>query len=160
MLYVVDSVIRQWVEKAKKAGQAVSKQAAPGTFASGVQLVREALPVVLQDLVKNAPETHKEKISKLLDIWQRGQTFPPDMIASMKQLVNGTSNSKSQASIAFVLLTDTVQMLQPRSPVHCRATARIRRTTAKLTNSLWPLHLLPPSNHNRTIAPFMRRLQA
>jgi protein NRD1 len=101
-------VIRQWVEKAKKAGQAVSKQAAPGTYASGVRLVREALPVVLKDLVKNAPETQKEKISKLLDIWQRGQTFPPDMIASMKQLVNGTSNSKFQASIAFVHLTDTV----------------------------------------------------
>ncbi|EAT91390.2 hypothetical protein SNOG_01741 [Parastagonospora nodorum SN15] len=116
VLYVVDSVIRQWVEKAKKAGQAVSKQAAPGTYASGVQLVREALPVVLKDLVKNAPETQKEKISKLLDIWQRGQTFPPDMIASMKQLVNGTSNSMFQASIAFVHLTDTDQMLQLHTP--------------------------------------------
>jgi len=108
VLYVVDSVIRQWVEKAKKAGQAVSKQAAPGTYASGVQLVREALPVVLQDLVKNAPETQKEKISKLLDIWQRGQTFPPDMTASMKQLVNGTSNSKLQGSFAFARFADAV----------------------------------------------------
>jgi protein NRD1 len=94
VLYVVDSVIRQWVEKAKKAGQAVSSKAAAGTYASGVQMVRDALPVVLSDLVKNAPENHKEKISKLLDIWERGQTFPPDMIASMKQLVNGKANSK------------------------------------------------------------------
>jgi protein NRD1 len=101
VLYVVDSVIRQWVEKAKKAGQAVSNKAAPGTYASGVQMVREALPVVLSDLVKNAPETQKEKISKLLDIWERGQTFPTDMIASMKQLVNGTSNSKF--SVAFAI---------------------------------------------------------
>ncbi|KAL5115810.1 hypothetical protein ACEQ8H_006305 [Pleosporales sp. CAS-2024a] len=88
VLYVVDSVIRQWVEKAKKAGQAVSPKAAPGTYASGVQLVRDALPVVMTDLVKNAPENQKEKISKLLDIWERGQTFPPAMIASMKLLVD------------------------------------------------------------------------
>ncbi|KAH3955805.1 hypothetical protein HBI24_066460 [Parastagonospora nodorum] len=109
VLYVVDSVIRQWVEKAKKAGQAVSKQAAPGTYASGVQLVREALPVVLKDLVKNAPETQKEKISKLLDIWQRGQTFPPDMIASMKQLVNGTSNNAPAAHSGQLLSNGTQQ---------------------------------------------------
>jgi protein NRD1 len=93
-------VIRQWVERAKKAGQAVSPKAAPGTYASGVQMVRDALPVVLSDLVKNAPENQKEKISKLLDIWQRGQTFPSDMIASMKQLVNGNPNSKYMLSAA------------------------------------------------------------
>lgn len=94
MLYVVDSVIRQWVERAKKAGQSVSSHAAPGTYASGVQMVRDALPVVLSDLVKNAPENQKEKISKLVDIWERGQTFPADMIASMKQLVNGRPHGK------------------------------------------------------------------
>jgi hypothetical protein len=58
-------------------------------------MVRDALPVVLSDLVKNAPDTQKEKISKLVDIWERGQTFPPDMIASMKQLLHGKPNSKS-----------------------------------------------------------------
>lgn len=99
VLYVIDSVIRQWVERAKKAGQAVSKNAARGTYASGVQMVRDALPVVMSDLVKNAPENQKEKISKLLDIWERGQTFPQDMLASMKQLVNGKPNGKSSTSV-------------------------------------------------------------
>lgn len=99
VLYVVDSVIRQWVEKAKKAGQAVSPNAAPGTYASGVQFVRQALPVVMADLVKNAPENQKEKISKLLDIWERGQTFPPDILAHMKDLVSGKQNSKLSNSL-------------------------------------------------------------
>jgi protein NRD1 len=72
----------------------VSKHAVSGTYASGVQTVRDALPVVLGDLVKNAPESQKDKITKLLDIWERGQTFPPDMIASMKQMVNGKPNSE------------------------------------------------------------------
>jgi protein NRD1 len=122
VLYVVDSVIRQWVEKAKKAGQAVSSKAAAGTYASGVQMVRDALPVVLSDLVKSAPENHKEKISKLLDIWERGQTFPPDMIASMKQLVNGKPNSKfaSEGQLPVILTlhvadAPTAQNGTPRS---------------------------------------------
>ncbi|OAK96534.1 hypothetical protein IQ06DRAFT_255894 [Phaeosphaeriaceae sp. SRC1lsM3a] len=100
VLYVVDSVIRQWVEKAKKAGQTVSSNAAPGTYASGVQMVRDALPVVMSDLIKNAPESQKEKISKLLDIWERGQTFPPNMIASMKHLVNGPPTNAPAPSAA------------------------------------------------------------
>jgi hypothetical protein len=64
-------------------------------------MVRDALPVVLSDLVKNAPENQKEKISKLIDIWERGQTFPPDMIASMKQLLHGKPNSKSWEAMLF-----------------------------------------------------------
>lgn len=72
----------------------MSKNSAPGTYASGVQMVRDAILVVMSDLVKNAPAAQKEKISKLLDIWERGQTFPQDMLASMKQLVNGPPNSE------------------------------------------------------------------
>jgi protein NRD1 len=62
-------------------------------------MVRDALPVVMSDLVKNAPESQKEKISKLLDIWERGQTFPLDMLTSMKQLLNSHLNSKQRSQI-------------------------------------------------------------
>ena len=40
VLYVVDAVARQWIERAKQAGQAVSKNAAQGTYASGLQMMR------------------------------------------------------------------------------------------------------------------------
>lgn len=100
VLYVVDAVARQWVEKAKAAGQAVSKNASPGTFASGVQLVRDVLPVLMGNLVQSAPDTQKEKISKLLDIWERGQTFPRDMLAGFKQLLNGGQNNATQRPIS------------------------------------------------------------
>ncbi|KAL6708260.1 hypothetical protein ACN47E_003184 [Coniothyrium glycines] len=96
VLYVVDAVARQWVEKAKSAGQAVTKHAAPGTYASGVQLVRDVLPVLLGNLVNSAPEAQKEKISKLLDIWERGQTFPHEMLVSFKQLLKGGQNVATQ----------------------------------------------------------------
>lgn len=99
VLYVVDAVARQWVEKAKSAGQAVSKSAARGTFASGVQLIRDVLPVLMNNLVQSAPDNQKEKISKLLDIWQRGQTFPAEMLAKFKQQLNGGQNSKRSCTL-------------------------------------------------------------
>jgi hypothetical protein len=112
----------------------VSKNAAPGTYASGVQMVREALPVVMSDLVKNAPQTQKEKISKLLDIWERGQTFPLEMLTSMKQLVNGKPNSKRlQSDIAFP--TDSLlQMHRMYQAGRLRAMAMDKPTTIILIN--------------------------
>ena len=58
----------------------------------------DVLPAVMNDLVQHAPDTQKEKIAKLLDIWQRGQTFPLDMLAKFKQQVNGGQQSKCRAS--------------------------------------------------------------
>lgn len=86
VLYVVDSVTRQWVEKARQAGQVPSgSAAADGTFASGVQKMTELLPVMMNELIQTAPENQKEKVSKLIDIWERGQTFPLQQLASFKQ---------------------------------------------------------------------------
>ncbi|KAM0277406.1 hypothetical protein ACHAQH_005848 [Verticillium albo-atrum] len=84
VLYVVDSVTRKWMEQAKSNGQAVDGFATDGTFAAGVHRVTELMPVLMNDIVQSAPENHKEKISKLLDIWEKGQTFPQSMIDSFR----------------------------------------------------------------------------
>ncbi|KAL1958361.1 hypothetical protein VTO42DRAFT_4678 [Malbranchea cinnamomea] len=88
VLYVVDSVTRQWVESARKAGQPAGSSAPDGTFAAGVNRVTELLPVLMTDIINNAPEDQKEKIKKLVDIWERGQTFPAAMLASFKEKLN------------------------------------------------------------------------
>lgn len=105
MLYVVDSVTRQWVEKAKAAGQTVSRNAAPGTYAAGVQKMTDVLPAVMNDLVQHVPDAQRDKITKLLDIWQRGQTFPVSMLATFKQQVKGGSQSKCLAPLLSACLT-------------------------------------------------------
>lgn len=147
VIYVVDSVIRQWVEKAKKAGQTVSKNAAPGTYASGVQMVREAIPVVMTDLVKNAPEAQKEKISKLLDIWERGQTFPHDMVASMKKLVNGAASSKC-ASMPFAHLRLTYPAIDvpavPSGPAKSNGSSQPYSTNTNQQPAAPPATVAPP----------------
>ncbi len=59
VLYVVDSVTRQWVDAARKAGQPSGSAAPDGTFAAGVNRVTELLPVLMTDIINNAPEDQK-----------------------------------------------------------------------------------------------------
>lgn len=79
----------------------------------------DVLPAVMNDLVQHAPDNQKEKISKLLDIWQRGQTFPLDILVPFKQRVNGGQQSRCLAhSNPFFCLTRhcTDAPTAPKSP--------------------------------------------
>ncbi|KAH8178263.1 RNA polymerase II-binding domain-containing protein [Sarocladium implicatum] len=85
VLYVVDSVTRKWLEQAKLQGQAVDSSAQDGTYAAGVNRVTELMPVLMNDIMSTAPEEHKDKIKKLLDIWEKSSTFPVALIESWKK---------------------------------------------------------------------------
>ncbi|GIJ85414.1 hypothetical protein Asppvi_004271 [Aspergillus pseudoviridinutans] len=98
VLYVVDSVTRQWVEAARKAGQLSGSAAPDGTFAAGVNRVTELLPVLMTDIINNAPEDQKEKIKKLVDIWERGYTFPASMLASFKEKLNAPASQNVEST--------------------------------------------------------------
>ncbi|KAI1432455.1 hypothetical protein GGR50DRAFT_688936 [Xylaria sp. CBS 124048] len=92
VLYVVDSVTRKWVDQAKQHAQPVNSSAQDGTYAAGVHRVTELLPVLMNDIIHNAPTEQKEKIKKLVDIWEKGQTFPMPMIESFKQKLNASGS--------------------------------------------------------------------
>ncbi|KAK4115570.1 hypothetical protein N656DRAFT_386104 [Canariomyces notabilis] len=96
VLYVVDSVTRKWLDQAKAHGQTPSLTAPDGTFAAGVYRVTELIPILMNDIIATAPEDQKEKIKKLVDIWEKGQTFPASMVNSFKEKLNaprGTNES-------------------------------------------------------------------
>ncbi|OTA57289.1 hypothetical protein K449DRAFT_141719 [Hypoxylon sp. EC38] len=90
VLYVVDSVTRRWIDQAKLKGQSINSSAKDGTYAAGVHRVTELLPVLMNDLLQTYPAEQKEKIKKLIDIWEKGQTFPQHMIDSFKQKMNSS----------------------------------------------------------------------
>ncbi|KAL5332711.1 hypothetical protein BJX70DRAFT_106164 [Aspergillus crustosus] len=98
VLYVVDSVTRQWVDAARKAGQPSGSAAPDGTFAAGVNRVTELLPVLMTDIINNAPDDQKEKIKKLVDIWERGYTFPTPMLVSFKQKLNAPAANNVEST--------------------------------------------------------------
>lgn len=62
VLYVVDSVTRQWVDQARKSGQQVNSSAADGTFAAGVHRVTELLPSLMNDIISSAPDDQKVRL--------------------------------------------------------------------------------------------------
>ena len=66
VIYVVDSVTRQWLDHARKAKQTVSQDAAGGTFAAGVFHVTELLPSFMNDTLNNAPDDQKVRILEKL----------------------------------------------------------------------------------------------
>ncbi|KAI2351364.1 hypothetical protein LOY94_003142 [Ophidiomyces ophidiicola] len=98
VLYVVDSVTRQWVDSARKAGQPAGSNAPDGTFAAGVNRVTELLPVLMTDIINTAPEDQKDKIKKLVDIWERGATFPAAMLSSFKDKLNAPVSQNVQST--------------------------------------------------------------
>lgn len=68
VLYVVDSVTRQWVDQARKAGQPASGTTQDGTFAAGVNRVTELLPVLMTDIINTAPEDQKVRLIEHINI--------------------------------------------------------------------------------------------
>jgi protein NRD1 len=64
VLYVVDSVTRQWVDQARKSGHLPGSGASDGTFAAGVNRVTELLPVLMNDIINSAPSEQKVRPSE------------------------------------------------------------------------------------------------
>ncbi|CAK7198972.1 hypothetical protein SEUCBS139899_001640 [Sporothrix eucalyptigena] len=95
VLYVVDSVTRKWLDQAKQQGQAINGSAPDGTYAAGVNRVTELIPVLMNDILSSAPADQKDKIRKLVDIWEKGQTFPPKLLESFKEKLNASQQNAS-----------------------------------------------------------------
>ncbi|KAJ6439530.1 ENTH/VHS family protein [Purpureocillium lavendulum] len=128
VLYVVDSVTRKWLEQAKAQGQPVNSSAQDGTYAAGVHRVTELMPVLMNDIIQSAPDEQKEKIKKLLDIWEKGQTFPQQMLESFKQKLSASPAAKVSTTPpgsppAAVVASFHNQQAKPTPPAAAAAAA-------------------------------------
>ncbi|QYT03907.1 hypothetical protein H0G86_010850 [Trichoderma simmonsii] len=161
VLYVVDSVTRKWLEQAKSQGQPINSSAQDGTYAAGVHRVTELMPVLMNDILQSCPEDQKEKIKKLLDIWEKGQTFPTSMIESFKEKVNAPSPPKSTtppgsppAGLAASLQNQAQNKPAPNGSSILEALANIARqnTSAAPSNQSLPApaasYSMPPATSN------------
>ncbi|KAK0732631.1 hypothetical protein B0T21DRAFT_412796 [Apiosordaria backusii] len=96
VLYVVDQVAREWLKKAKALGQLPINSSAPdGTYAAGVHRLTELMPILMNDSISAAPEDQKDKIKKLLDIWEKGETFPAAMVSSWREKLSAPQPTRS-----------------------------------------------------------------
>lgn len=62
VLYVVDSIVRHWIETTRKPGRPPRSAAPDGTFAAGVDRITKLLPVLMTDIISSASEDHKVQI--------------------------------------------------------------------------------------------------
>ncbi|MCJ1387263.1 hypothetical protein MMC18_000103 [Xylographa bjoerkii] len=131
VLYVVDSVTRQWLDQARKAGQIPSPSAADGTFAAGVNHVTELLPSFMTDILNTCPDEQKVKIRKLIDIWERGNTFPAAMLSNFKDKLSApTSNAMQSTTPVGTPPQDFISV----NPPHSKMAAPVPDTSAILAN--------------------------
>lgn len=92
-LYVIDSVVRQWIEKAKQNGQElnIEGRGEPGTYSAAVKRVTELVPAFFDDIMKGMPQEQKPKLENIIAIWEKGSTFPAKTLADIKGKLSGTS---------------------------------------------------------------------
>lgn len=99
-LYVIDSVVRQWIEKAKSSGQdlSIEGRGEPGTYPAAVKRVTELMPALFDDIIKGIPEDQKPKLANMITIWERGNTFPAKLLADFKAKVSGVPSQSAAAT--------------------------------------------------------------
>ncbi|OBA24003.1 hypothetical protein METBIDRAFT_19831, partial [Metschnikowia bicuspidata var. bicuspidata NRRL YB-4993] len=85
-LYVVDSIVRVYMDEAKKRGEEVNADAPEGSYAAGVYRIGQLVEPLIDDTMSLViVSATVSKISKLVDIWERALTFSPDTIASIRR---------------------------------------------------------------------------
>lgn len=86
-LYVIDSVVRQWIDSAKKAGQDlhIEGRGEPGTYPAAVKRITELMPALIDDIVKVIPDDQKPKLENMIAIWERASTFPGKLLEDFRK---------------------------------------------------------------------------
>jgi protein NRD1 len=86
-LYVIDSVVRQWIDSAKKAGQdlQIEGRGEPGTYPAAVKRITELMPALIDDIVKVIPADQKPKLENMIAIWERASTFPVKLLGDFRE---------------------------------------------------------------------------
>ncbi|KAK9239727.1 hypothetical protein V1525DRAFT_15982 [Lipomyces kononenkoae] len=82
-LYVVDAIARAYQDEARKLGQVPAPSGAEGTPAAGVYHISDIIDNLMADIA-SAPADQKDKILKVVDIWERAATFSPELLASIR----------------------------------------------------------------------------
>lgn len=84
-LYVVDSIVRIYMDEAKKQNQEIDSSSPDGTYAAGVYKISELIESLVDDALELLiSKSQNTKISKLVDIWERAETFKPEILQAIR----------------------------------------------------------------------------
>ncbi|KAF2478656.1 hypothetical protein BDY17DRAFT_328184 [Neohortaea acidophila] len=92
-VYVIDSVVRRWIEQAKSSGQDlnIEGRGESGTEAAAIKRITQLMPALFDDTAKDIPTEQKEKLEGMIRIWEKGNTFPAKMLSEFRAKLSGAS---------------------------------------------------------------------
>ncbi|KAG5518893.1 hypothetical protein PMAC_002424 [Pneumocystis sp. 'macacae'] len=80
VLYVLDSVARAYQDLSRGDTDIPED----GTFAGGLQQLTQLLESLMNDMMLYAPVEHREKVLKLVNIWEKAATFPAGLLLRLR----------------------------------------------------------------------------
>ncbi|KAK9453165.1 hypothetical protein V1511DRAFT_490070 [Dipodascopsis uninucleata] len=93
-LYVVDAIARAYQDEARKLGEVPSPDSPEGTPAAGLYHLTDIIDTLMSDIAV-APPDQRDKILKVVDIWERASTFNPETLTKIRNtFAQATANSE------------------------------------------------------------------
>ncbi|KAL6451178.1 NRD1 Protein NRD1 [Candida maltosa Xu316] len=84
-LYVVDAIVRKFIDEAGKKNEPLVPDAPEGTYASAVFKTNELIESIVDDAMEySINPSVNSKIEKLVDIWAKSQTFSTEVISNIR----------------------------------------------------------------------------
>lgn len=92
---MIDSIARRYQDSAAANGQAVNASAPEGTYAHALYKFDSVIEDCLRITFDYAPEEHKDKANKLVDIWRKAGTFTESKLTSAVNNYSGSTTPPS-----------------------------------------------------------------
>ena len=112
----MDAIARQYHDYAtrKVGGEGGDHQVA--AFTSGLKQIEEIMPSLLNDFLPDASNDYKDKIKKLIDIWERSETFPLQLLNFMRDNVDKSIAKAKEMSAEAAAMSNSGRPLAPSPP--------------------------------------------
>ncbi|ODQ80355.1 hypothetical protein BABINDRAFT_171283 [Babjeviella inositovora NRRL Y-12698] len=102
-LYVLDSILRAYATAAQQENQTVGETAPDGTAAAGVFQISQVVDLLLKDSLEfMVDEDERIKVGKLLDIWEKTNTFEVSFVAQLRANYFPTTTPKGSPKASLV----------------------------------------------------------
>jgi len=89
-LYIFDALSRAARHHVVKHGISGDAYTQPGNCATFLLKVGGVVEGLFQDMVTSGSPESKEKTKKILDIWVKGNTFPPAILSQLSNILKST----------------------------------------------------------------------
>ncbi|CUM68306.1 uncharacterized protein PRCAT00006028001 [Priceomyces carsonii] len=155
-LYVVDSIVRVYVDEARKNNQEINASAPEGTYAAGVFRISELIESLVDDTLDlMISNSQRVKVGKLVDIWERAETFKPEIIQRIrtKHFASTTPpGSPPRISVEPVKPTNASNQSDSTSILLALASLAKSNSNSNTPNPAPAVTAEPPSNANNILS--------